>query len=127
MPSIYTHHTTGCNALTRVVVSTTAQVFVMTGWYPCVKKALIEKGWAQNPDRDSPFFDLKWTLHSQDMRTTEIQPWQLCNHFFKVTHTAVCVVVVRAVVKARTAYILFLFTPVLSSIQPPLHTVYSII
>lgn len=60
------------------------QVFVMTGWYPCVKKALIERGWAQNPDRDSPFFDLKWTLHSQDIRTTDIEPWQLCNHFFKV-------------------------------------------
>lgn len=56
----------------------------MTGWYPCVKKALIERGWTQNPDRDSPFFDLKWTLHSQDIRTTDIEPWQLCNHFFKV-------------------------------------------
>lgn len=62
------------------------QVFVMTGWYPCVKKALLERGWTQNLDRDSPFFDLKWTLHSQDIRTTDIQPWQLCNHFFKV-HT----------------------------------------
>lgn len=61
------------------------QVFVMTGWYPCVKKALIERGWTQNHDRDSPFFDLKWTLHSQDIRTTDIEPWQLCNHFFKVT------------------------------------------
>lgn len=60
------------------------QVFVMTGWYPCVKKALIERGWTQNPDRDSPFFDLKWTLHSQDIRTTDIESWQLCNHFFKV-------------------------------------------
>lgn len=56
----------------------------MTGWYPCVKKALVERGWTQNPDRDSPFFDLKWTLHSQDIRTTDIEPWQLCNHFFKV-------------------------------------------
>ncbi|CAN0453735.1 unnamed protein product, partial [Scytosiphon promiscuus] len=55
----------------------------MTGWYPCVKEALIERGWVQNTDRDSPFFDLKWTLHSQDIRTTDIEPWQLCNHFFK--------------------------------------------
>ncbi|CAM9516986.1 unnamed protein product, partial [Laminaria digitata] len=64
-------------------VSPDTKVFVMTGWYPCVKKALVERGWMQNPDRDSPFFDLKWTLHSQDIRTTDIQPWQLCNHFFK--------------------------------------------
>eukprot|EP00752_Nemacystus_decipiens_P007052 g6322.t2 len=64
-------------------VSSDTKVFVMTGWYPCVKKALIQRGWTQNPDRDSPFFDLKWTLHSQDIRTTDIEPWQLCNHFFK--------------------------------------------
>ncbi|CAM9846017.1 unnamed protein product, partial [Choristocarpus tenellus] len=55
----------------------------MTGWYPCVKKALLDRGWVQNHDRESPFFDLKWTLHSQDIRTTDIQPWQFCNHFFK--------------------------------------------
>lgn len=60
------------------------QVFVMTGWYPCVKKALLARGWVHNPDRDSPYFDLKWTLHSQDIRSTHIEPWQLCNHFFKV-------------------------------------------
>ncbi|CAM9539794.1 unnamed protein product [Ectocarpus sp. 12 AP-2014] len=64
-------------------VAPETKVFVMTGWYPCVKKALIERGWTQNHDRDSPFFDLKWTLHSQDIRTTDIEPWQLCNHFFK--------------------------------------------
>ncbi|CAN0326827.1 unnamed protein product, partial [Ectocarpus sp. 8 AP-2014] len=62
-------------------VAPETKVFVMTGWYPCVKKALIERGWTQNHDRDSPFFDLKWTLHSQDIRTTDIEPWQLCNHF----------------------------------------------
>ncbi|CAM9990780.1 unnamed protein product, partial [Discosporangium mesarthrocarpum] len=60
-----------------------AKVFVLTGWYPCVKKALLDRGWVQNNDRDSPFFDLKWTLHSQDIRATGIKPWQLCNHFFK--------------------------------------------
>ncbi|CAM9254394.1 unnamed protein product [Scytosiphon promiscuus] len=64
-------------------VAPETKVFVMTGWYPCVKEALIERGWVQNTDRDSPFFDLKWTLHSQDIRTTDIEPWQLCNHFFK--------------------------------------------
>ncbi|CAM9140398.1 unnamed protein product [Ectocarpus fasciculatus] len=64
-------------------VAPETKVFVMTGWYPCVKKALVERGWTQNHDRDSPFFDLKWTLHSQDIRTTDIEPWQLCNHFFK--------------------------------------------
>lgn len=79
----------------------------MTGWYPCVKKALIERGWTQNPDRDSPFFDLKWTLHSQDIRTTDIEPWQLCNHFFKVLFLRSCssrASTVRAVATLQQEY-----------------------
>jgi hypothetical protein len=36
-----------------------AQVFAMTGWYPCVKQALLDRGWFYNPDATSPYFDLK--------------------------------------------------------------------
>ncbi|KAJ8612341.1 hypothetical protein CTAYLR_008364 [Chrysophaeum taylorii] len=59
------------------------RVFVMTGWYPCVRDALIERGWVQNPDRDSPFFDLKWTLTSQHLRQSTLESWQYANHFQK--------------------------------------------
>lgn len=59
------------------------KVFVMTGWYPCVKDALVARGWVHNPDRESPFFDLKWTLTSQHLRKSVLQPWQFANHFQK--------------------------------------------
>jgi tubulin monoglycylase TTLL3/8 len=58
-------------------------VFCMTGWYPCVKDALIQRGWFYNPDALSPFFDLKWTLRSSDIGLDSLQPWQLTNHFLK--------------------------------------------
>lgn len=64
-------------------ISQEQRVFVLTGWYPCVKEALEQRGWVHNPDRDSPFFDLKWTLTSQHLRGSELEPWQRANHFQK--------------------------------------------
>ena len=61
------------------------KVFSMTGWYPCVKDDLLERGWFFNEDRDSPFFDLKWTLRSTDVKPGSFQPHQLTNHFLKNT------------------------------------------
>lgn len=60
-----------------------AQVFAMTGWYPCVKEALIARGWYYNSDNTSPFFNLKWTLRSLDVLQETLQPWQLTNHYLK--------------------------------------------
>ena len=39
----------------------------MTGWYPCVKQALLDRGWHFNPDPTSLYFNLKWTLRSIDV------------------------------------------------------------
>jgi len=58
-------------------------VFAMTGWYPCVKQALLDRGWYFNSDTTSPFFDLKWTLRSMETDQDLLQPWQLTNHFMK--------------------------------------------
>lgn len=58
------------------------QVFCMTGWYPCVKENLLQRGWYHNPDSNSPHYDLKWTLRSSDVGA-DLQPWQLTNHFLK--------------------------------------------
>lgn len=55
----------------------------MTGWYLCVKEALLERGWYLNSDPNSPFSDLKWTLRSVDINQETLQPWQLTNHFMK--------------------------------------------
>lgn len=58
-------------------------VFAMTGWYPCVKQALLDRGWFFNADPKSPFFDLKWTLRSLECDQDALQSWQLTNHFLK--------------------------------------------
>lgn len=60
-----------------------APVFAMTGWYPCVKEALLARGWYFNSDNTSPFFNLKWTLRSLDVLQETLQPWQLTNHYLK--------------------------------------------
>lgn len=64
-------------------VSSDAMVFSMTGWYPCVRDALLGRGWVQNPDINSPHAHLKWTLRSIDVNHDSLQPWQLTNHFAK--------------------------------------------
>ena len=58
-------------------------VFIMTGWYPCVKQALLDRGWFFNNDPTSPHCDLKWTLRSIDISQETLLPWQLTNHFLK--------------------------------------------
>ena len=65
------------------MVPADAKVFAMTGWYPCVKEALLERGWYINSDVDSPYWDLKWTLRSLEVNQDQLQPWQLTNHFMK--------------------------------------------
>ena len=55
----------------------------MTGWYPDVQKALFARGWKQNPDLDSTFFDMKWMLKSKDVKHGELLDHQLANHFSK--------------------------------------------
>ncbi|KAH8058683.1 hypothetical protein JL722_5912 [Aureococcus anophagefferens] len=61
------------------------KVFCMTGWYPCVKDALLDRGWHFNDDRESEYFDLKWTLRSNELNQRDLKPWQLTNHFLKNT------------------------------------------
>jgi hypothetical protein len=41
------------------------KVFIITGGYTDVKKALRSRGWVQNPDPSSPCFDLKYTLQGK--------------------------------------------------------------
>jgi len=64
-------------------VPSDAMVFSMTGWYPCVRDALLSRGWVQNPDINSPHAHLKWTLRSIDVNQDSLQSWQLTNHFAK--------------------------------------------
>lgn len=38
------------------------KVFIVKGGYPTLKKALLERGWFENPDKHSPIFDLKFAI-----------------------------------------------------------------
>lgn len=46
-------------------IEQTDKVFIITGGYGDLKKALKERGWYQNGDRNSPCFDLKYTLQAR--------------------------------------------------------------
>jgi len=43
------------------------RVFICTGGYPDIKRALKQRGWVENKDPTSPCFDFKWTLKTKDI------------------------------------------------------------
>ncbi|KAJ0412304.1 hypothetical protein ATCC90586_009494 [Pythium insidiosum] len=61
------------------------KVFSMTGWYPVIREELEKRGWFFNADRESPFFDLKWSLKSDDLKGVKLAKHQYVNHFFANT------------------------------------------
>ena len=60
-----------------------AKIFTISGWFPCVKEALLARGWIWNKDFSSPYYDLKWTNKTMDIEQESLQNWQLTNHFTK--------------------------------------------
>ena len=38
------------------------KIFIIIGGYSTLRKALLERGWFENPDRNSPVFDLKFAI-----------------------------------------------------------------
>ena len=58
-------------------------VFIINGPYKDVRKALLRRGWFENEDKESPCFDLKWTLKTKDVRADELKDYQIVNHFAK--------------------------------------------
>ena len=57
------------------------KVFIVKGGYGDVRRALKQRGWVENKDKDSPCFDFKWTLMTKDIPHNDLQSHQLCNHF----------------------------------------------
>ena len=41
-------------------------MFVCVGSYSDVRACLLRRGWVENPDPESEYFDLKWTLRARD-------------------------------------------------------------
>ncbi|TYZ62845.1 hypothetical protein PybrP1_005516, partial [[Pythium] brassicae (nom. inval.)] len=60
-------------------------VFCVTGCYPVIRDELEKRGWFFNPDKASPFFDLKWSLKSDDLKAFKLEKHQYVNHFFQNT------------------------------------------
>lgn len=58
-----------------------AKVFLVLGGYGDLKKALRERGWVENTERRSPFFDLKWTTNECDLWEGSLDDNQLGNHY----------------------------------------------
>lgn len=59
------------------------KVFILTGGYAPIRKALLKRGWFENKDPNSPCFDLKWTLRARDVDHGHLQDFQIVNHFHK--------------------------------------------
>lgn len=66
-------------------IDDSTRVFIVSGGYGFLKKALRKRGWIENKDPDSPCFDLKWTLRSKDIDHNALKPGQLVNHFPKAS------------------------------------------
>ena len=61
-------------------------VFIVTGFYPSLVKELKSRGWFHNEDRESMFFDLKWTIQSNHINHKELKAGQIVNHFSKASN-----------------------------------------
>jgi len=61
------------------------KVFIVSGGYGFLKKSLRKRGWVENKDVNSPCFDFKWTLKSNDIDHNALTNDQLVNHFPKAS------------------------------------------
>jgi tubulin monoglycylase TTLL3/8 len=57
------------------------KIFIIRGGYGTLRKALVERGWYENPDKESPVFDFKFAIKSDN--PAELKDFQITNHFMK--------------------------------------------
>ena len=57
------------------------KVFSVTNKYTDIKEPLIARGWFENTDPNSEFFDFKWTLKHRDLEYKKLRKTQIVNHF----------------------------------------------
>jgi hypothetical protein len=60
-------------------------VFVVTGHYPDIVDEMLSRGWYHNEDRESAFYDLKWTIQSNHIKHKTLNSKQIVNHFSKAS------------------------------------------
>ena len=59
------------------------RIFIIMGGYGDIRRALKKRGWVENKEKESPCFDLKWTLKGKDIDFQHLQDNQIVNHFNK--------------------------------------------
>ncbi|RYG42114.1 hypothetical protein EON68_02250 [archaeon] len=69
----------------KVGITAATRVFIITGEYPDIRDALVARGWKQNPDKESPHFDMKWTLKSNEISHGALLAAQYANHCQRAT------------------------------------------
>ena len=57
------------------------KVFICSRIYPDLKLALEKRNWVENPEQESTFFDLKWSLRKLEIDFLSLNSNQLVNHF----------------------------------------------
>ena len=66
-------------------VDADTKVFIVRGGYNDVRKALKNRGWVENKDKESPCFDFLWTLMTKDVTHSDLSSHQIVNHFSTAT------------------------------------------
>ncbi len=59
------------------------KVFIVTGGYGDIKKALKKRGWLENKQQNSNCFDFKWVINNKEIDYSSLQEYQVVNHFDK--------------------------------------------
>jgi len=49
------------------------KVFIVSGGYSSIKKALLDRGWFRNMDPKSTCFDLKWVIKAKDINHKQLE------------------------------------------------------
>lgn len=57
------------------------KIFVLTGQYEFIRRALKKRGWFENKNSSSCAFHFKWTYTDSDSDYKNLKPGQLFNHF----------------------------------------------
>jgi len=65
----------------RNKVNKDTKVFIVTGGYADIKRALRDRGWVENKKWDSVCFDLKWTIGTKEIDYKSLKASQIANHF----------------------------------------------
>ena len=60
-----------------------SKVFIIKGKYPDIRKALLNRGWVENEDKESKCFDFKWCTQKKDIIIEKLEKQQIVNHFAK--------------------------------------------